>query len=347
MAWFDTTQVGRLQLECTNYCNAACPQCDRADMHSSDLNNAAHTLENYKKWFSKYNWDQLTDIHFCGSVDEPTINPELIDLVQWAHTLSIQTKNISISTNGGTRDVAFWHKLGRISKKKGKLTVVFGIDGLEDTNHLYRRNVKWEILQRNFRAYIAAGGDAIWQFIVFSHNKHQLDDVKERLDREGFSKLMLIHSDREVVDEIDNERDTKFEVPDWYDTSDANKIDDVEISDIKFGDKDKKEIHKANTERSCVRCPAKTNSGDTEFHKKFGNIYVDARGYVTPCCWMGNPNEIDRLWETHKVSKNLHNLHHTNLMDIIGGYWKLIDDHLQTYFVCVRKCKRLVRDVHL
>tara|TARA_B100001057_G_scaffold53610_5_gene47622 strand:+ start:11129 stop:12172 length:1044 start_codon:yes stop_codon:yes gene_type:complete len=347
MEWFNTTQVGRLQLECTNYCNAACPQCDRADMHLSDLNNAAHTLENYKKWFSKYNWDQLTDIHFCGSVDEPSINPELIDLVQWAHTLSIQTKKISISTNGGTRDVAFWHKLGRISKKKGKLTVVFGIDGLEDTNHLYRRNVKWEILQRNFRAYIAAGGDAVWQFIVFSHNKHQLDDVKERLDREGFSKLMLIHSDREVVDEIDNERDTKFEVPDWYDTSDANKIDDVEISDIKFGDKDKKETHKSNTEISCVKCPAKTNSGDTEFHKKFGNIYVDARGYVTPCCWMGNPNEIEQLWETHKVDKNLHNLHHTNLVDIIGGYWKLIDDHLQTYFVCVRKCKQLVRDVHL
>ena len=62
---------------------------------------------------------------------------------------------------------------------------------------------------------------------------------------------------------------------------------------------------------------------------------------------MGNPNEIEQLWETHKVDKNLHNLHHTNLMDIISGYWKLIDDHLQTYFVCVRKCKRLVRDVHL
>ena len=30
---------------------------------------------------------------------------------------------------------------------------------------------------------------------------------------------MLIHSDREVVDYVDNERDTKFEVPEWYDTT--------------------------------------------------------------------------------------------------------------------------------
>ena len=277
---------------------------------------------------------------------EPTINPELTDLVLWAHRLSKKIKNISISTNGGTRDVAFWHKLGRISRKHGKLSVIFGIDGLEDTNHIYRRNVKWEILQRNFRTYIAAGGNAVWQFIVFSHNKHQLDDVKERLDREGFTRLMLIHSDREVVDYVDNERDTKFEVPEWYDTTNANKIDNVDLSDIKFGDNEKKE-YKANNERSCVKCPAKTNSGDTSFHKKFGNIYVDARGYVTPCCWLGNPNEIDQLWETHKVSKDLHNLHHTPLQDIIDGYWKNIDEQLQTYFVCVRKCKDLVRDAHL
>ena len=346
MTWFNTKEVGRLQLECTNYCNAACPQCDRADMDIRDLNNAAHTLENYEKWFSKYDWNELTDIHFCGSVDEPTINPELTDLVLWAHRLSKKIKNRSTSTHGGTRDVAFWHKLGRISRKHGKLSVIFGIDGLEDTNHIYRRNVKWEILQRNFRTYIAAGGNAVWQFIVFSHNKHQLDDVKERLDREGFTRLMLIHSDREVVDYVDNERDTKFEVPEWYDTTNANKIDNVDLSDIKFGDNEKKE-YKANNERSCVKCPAKTNSGDTSFHKKFGNIYVDARGYVTPCCWLGNPNEIDQLWETHKVSKDLHNLHHTPLQDIIDGYWKNIDEQLQTYFVCVRKCKDLVRDAHL
>ena len=41
----------------------------------------------------------------------------------------------------------------------------------------------------------------------------------------------------------------------------ANKIDNVDLSDIKFGDNEKE--YKANNERSCVKCPAKTNSGDT------------------------------------------------------------------------------------
>ena len=75
-------------------------------------NNAPHTLENYEKWFSKYDWNELTDILFCGSVDEPTINPELTDLVLWAHRLSKKIKTYPLVPNGGTRDVAFWHKLG-------------------------------------------------------------------------------------------------------------------------------------------------------------------------------------------------------------------------------------------
>ena len=33
----------------------------------------------------------------------------------------------------------------------------------------------------------------------------------------------------------------------------ANKIDNVDLSDIKFGDNEKKE-YKANNERSCVKC---------------------------------------------------------------------------------------------
>ena len=56
MSWFDTTQIGRIQLELTNYCNAFCPQCDRAELISqydkwtkratNNLNNNHITLQN-------------------------------------------------------------------------------------------------------------------------------------------------------------------------------------------------------------------------------------------------------------------------------------------------------------
>ena len=31
--WFETSQIGRIQIELTNYCNAACPQCDRYEQY--------------------------------------------------------------------------------------------------------------------------------------------------------------------------------------------------------------------------------------------------------------------------------------------------------------------------
>ena len=39
-------------------------------------------------------------------------------------------------TNGGARSKQWWTDLGKLTK--GKMRVTFGIDGLEDTNHLYR-----------------------------------------------------------------------------------------------------------------------------------------------------------------------------------------------------------------
>jgi MoaA/NifB/PqqE/SkfB family radical SAM enzyme len=35
--WFDIRHIGKMQLEITNFCNAACPLCVREDLHSSDL----------------------------------------------------------------------------------------------------------------------------------------------------------------------------------------------------------------------------------------------------------------------------------------------------------------------
>jgi MoaA/NifB/PqqE/SkfB family radical SAM enzyme len=54
----------------------------------------------------------------------------------------------------------------------------FGIDGLEDTLHLYRKNVKYNKVIENATAFINAGGRAQWNFIVFKHNEHQVEEVR-------------------------------------------------------------------------------------------------------------------------------------------------------------------------
>ena len=50
---------------------------------------------------------------------------------------------------------------------------------------MYRVNVDWKILQRNYRAYLKAGGLAWWQFNL-EHNEHEVHLVEEYAKNEGF-----------------------------------------------------------------------------------------------------------------------------------------------------------------
>ena len=60
-------------------------------------------------------------------------------------------------TNTTTRQM-----VGPVKRSVGKLAqyseVNFSVDGLEDTNHLYRQGVKWEKVEDNMVAFCDAGG---------------------------------------------------------------------------------------------------------------------------------------------------------------------------------------------
>ena len=60
--------------------------------------------------------------------------------------------------------------VGKIAKAKVKVT--FGIDGLQDTNHLYRISTNFDKIIKNAKAFIDAGGFAKWHMLVFEHNEH-------------------------------------------------------------------------------------------------------------------------------------------------------------------------------
>ena len=97
----------------------------------------------------------------------------------------------------------FWANLGYISKinstkyRQG-LTVKFAVDGLEDTNHLYRRKVNWGKVWANMTAYSQAGGFGIWNFIIFKHNEHQIDQALKKAKELNLPPHILI-TDNEMM----------------------------------------------------------------------------------------------------------------------------------------------------
>ena len=197
--WFKIENIGLIQLEISNYCNAACPLCDREEDNAKGyLNNSYLTIDKLKKWFN-YDFKNLNMVHFCGAYDEPTIHPDFLKIIKFF--ISKNPDTISIATNGGTKNKQFWNELGCITSNT-RIEVTFGIDGLNDTNHIYRQNIKWRKLEENFQTFIKAGGEAVWQFILFEHNKHQLEEAKIRSKEEGFNRFRIVESSRDETQTI-------------------------------------------------------------------------------------------------------------------------------------------------
>lgn len=181
-----------LHIELSTFCNAACPLCPRfyegTDVVRPDLKLTQITLDKFKNYFPVDSIRQFTRILYCGTMGDPLMAKDCFDIFEYVHNLNPKCNQV-VHTNGGTRNTEFWTKMGNLFKHN-KMKLVFSIDGLEDTNHLYRRNVDWNTLTHNVKTFISAGGNATWEFLVFRHNEHQIEQAKELAYNMGFKSFL-------------------------------------------------------------------------------------------------------------------------------------------------------------
>lgn len=175
---FKYEKIDEYQIELTTYCNAACPQCPRT-INGGKINPNLK-LEHLPRYvidraFTPELCARLRQIFFCGSYGDPIMHPEFLDILR-----DFRAKNptlwLYMHTNGGAHDIEYWREMAEIIGEYGQ--VDFNIDGLEDTNHLYRRNTDFNKIISNAESFIKAGGKAVWNFIVFEHNQHQVETAK-------------------------------------------------------------------------------------------------------------------------------------------------------------------------
>ena len=93
---------------------------------------------------------------------------------------------LSVITNGSVRSVDWWRQLAKVTT-----SVRFGIDGLSDTHKIYRQNANWSMIIRNAKAFIEAGGYAIWDYLVFGHNEHQIEEARSLSEKLGFKEFIV------------------------------------------------------------------------------------------------------------------------------------------------------------
>src|SRR5262249_43756113 len=128
---------------------------------------------------------QLTTLFMCGTYGDASVARDCLPIWERIHAANPHAFTC-MHTNGGARGPDWWAKLARSCR-----SVWFGIDGLEDTNHLYRQNVSWKRLMANARAYIGAGGRATWVMNVFRHNEHQVEEARRFATEAGFVEFIV------------------------------------------------------------------------------------------------------------------------------------------------------------
>lgn len=193
---FDYNTIDEYQIEITTHCNAACPQCPR-NVNGGEVNPHMPLVylsrDAINRAFPKDLVSRLRQIFFCGSYGDPIVHPDFLDILRDFRSKS-PTVWLYLHTNAGIRSPEWWVELATILNGYGKID--FGIDGLEDTNHIYRRNVKWDKVMANTQAFIRAGGKAQWNYIVFKHNEHQVDAARNLSMILGFKNFLARNTGR-------------------------------------------------------------------------------------------------------------------------------------------------------
>jgi MoaA/NifB/PqqE/SkfB family radical SAM enzyme len=307
---YNYNEIETVHLEMTEACNASCPMCAR-NLNGGDvnpyLNNRELGIGDVERIFPIAFVKQLKRIYMCGNYGDPAVARDTLEAFKYfrQHNKDI---NLSMHTNGSMKRPEWWAELARTIGSRGY--VIFGLDGLADTNHLYRQGTVWTKIMENVQAFIAAGGRARWDYIVFAHNEHQVEAAEELSRQMGFERFQYKKSARffsnnqGVVKEEHQSQNRKTTTtllqapvnPKYRNavleqikeigsvksvtTSDtivsADKLKEIQGRQRFNVDPQKKKPMEHVWDTSVIDCKV----------AKEKNIYVTAEGVVQPCCWL-------------------------------------------------------------
>jgi MoaA/NifB/PqqE/SkfB family radical SAM enzyme len=266
---YTANQIRHVHLEISTLCNASCPWCPRTFWgypYNGGYPELNFTLANARYIFTPDFLTQLTGININGNFGDCVMNPETPDIVEYFKTHN-SNLNIEINTNGGARSVDFWTRLAQASAH-----ILFALDGLEDTHHLYRQNTVYDTVIKNAESFIQAGGNATWKMIEFDHNRHQIDQCKQLSQQLGFADFKLVQSDRTVAPVFNSKGQLTHTLGNYTGEQEfavlfhRKNTDTVLLEDIV-----------ANKKESSINCRVKQSK----------SVYIAATGDVSPCCWTG------------------------------------------------------------
>lgn len=326
------SEIRKFHIEATSKCNLSCPQCARSPggFLNPILPMDELTIEDYKRIFDPDFCKQLDQIYFNGNYGDPCASSCLQEALLWLKGNG--ARQVNFFTNGSLRTPAWWTDTARILTGKHDY-VAFSIDGLADTNHIYRKGANFDKIMENAQAFIDAGGYARWDFIKFKHNAHQVEEARELAKKMGFKKFVVKETAR-FLDESQGEivhtqlinaesRAKKGTQADVNNFNLANLESGGQDTNVKKRFDDAVKAH-GSFDNYVDECKIKCKVAEE------ANIFMDFQGHIWPCCWVGclpyiyNENYVPKqqiLKLIDKYGKGFNDTRTKTLDDILSHQW--------------------------
>ena len=296
--------LSSVHIELSTKCNAACPGCARFTMNSPVLDptlvQEEISYKNFVQWFPVNVTKKIYNWIICGNLGDPMACKDIYEILEYITFNS--PGNIQVNTNGGLRSKNLYTKIGHLFASgpdvngiKPNRVITFSIDGLRDTNHIYRRNVKWNKVWENLMAYVKTGATAHWDFLHFKHNSHQVEEAKVLALKHNINFILKnpFGVDGTAMPVYNNKLEFEYAiehpvtfghtayvpVSHLYRAPPPNKIDAT----------------------GTIQCMSKRCAPSPYENKEIVEIYIDVLGRVMPCCFVGNRQFIRHMSDAIQV----------------------------------------------
>lgn len=261
------------------------------------------------KVIDKLPLETLDKIFISGLAGDPIFYNHLFLILENIQKRKPDMK-FTICTNGSIHKPEWWENLAELMSGNSQNHIYFAVDGLEDT-HKIHRGTDYNTVVRNIKAFVKAGGRSIWQTIAFKYNEHQIDECKKQAEESG--SMFILKMSRQY------EKEGQFSKP---------KI-------VKY--KGRADMCKnINSEPYC-------------FYTDKKEVWLEADGYLHPCCFMCarvfeiSTKNIKIPWKlllNYAKERQMTNLNTHSFQDSLNSsYFKYIEKNYKKIDICKTTCK--------
>lgn len=330
--------IHKMELELTSDCNAACPGCART-LNAGMYEVTHFSFADLKRILPNERYIRGKDINLCGVLGDPLYHPEVLEITEY---LLENGAKVTISTNAGVGSKDLYYELGKLSGKyKWKFILQACIDGHAETNHIYRVNTKFSIIERNLNefakhSYKEDNLSNKWVYIIFDHNEHEVEIAKAHAKRLGMKFVIRTGMRNSYYDWVakigkknakqekvvsttgDKEHKRRDEVYKLDELIENNKVDSDVIKTIKC-----KYVHE-------------------------GEIFINSLQQMWPCCFLwdsafknkeninGKLEEYGQDWNSLKNQSIEDVMQHPYYSTVLEESWNAT--HSKHLNRCVRSC---------